>query len=113
MCADYTDKIERVDAFESKFGVEFQGLYASLNDENGDGTVRVIVRGEVHAKAKNSKIKESLDIIVAVYDAKGRVVGKGDHYLDEDSFFAFDVFEVDLFDVPFEPARIKLYPKAS
>lgn len=113
MGTDYTDKIERVEAFEEKFGVRFEGLFASVADEDGDGPHRVIVRGEVHSSAKNSKIKDSLDIVLVVYDEKGRVIGKGDHYLGDDSFFGFDVFEIDLFDVPGLPARIKLFPKAS
>ena len=110
---DQTDLIERIEAFEEKFGVKFEGLYAAFGEEDEDGAVRVVVRGEAHARDKGSKIDESLDVVVAVYDDKGRVIGKGDHYLSQDSFFGFEVFEIDLYDVPRAPARIRLYPKAS
>jgi hypothetical protein len=113
MGQDYTDRLERVEEFETKFGVRFEGLYASVNSDDEDGPFRITVRGEVHARSKNSKIKDSLDVVLVVYDAKGRVVGKGDHYLSDDSFFAFDVFELDIWDVADEPVRLRLFPKAS
>lgn len=110
---DQTDQIERMEAFEEKFGVRFEGLYAAIKRDRDDDPVRIVVRGEVHARSKNSKIKEALEVVLVVYDAKGRVIGKGDHYLSEDSFFGFEVFDIDLWDVPCVPTRIKLYPKAS
>lgn len=113
MGQDYTDRLERVEEFETKFGVRFEGLYASVTSDDEDGPFRITVRGEVHARSKNSKIKDSLDVVFVVYDEKGRVVGKSDHYLSEDSFFAFDVFEIDIWDVAREPARLRLFPKGS
>ena len=110
---DQTDQIERIEAFEEKFGVKFEGLYAAFGEEDEDGAVHVVVRGEAHARSKNSKIDQNLDVVVAVYDEKGRVIGKSDHFLSDDTFFGFEVFEIDLYNGYRAPARIRLYPKAS
>ncbi|WP_298697372.1 hypothetical protein [uncultured Brevundimonas sp.] len=110
---DQTDQIERIEAFEEKFGVKFEGLYAAFGEEDEDGAVHVVVRGEAHARSKTSKISECVEIVVAVYDDKDRVIGKGEHYLSEDSFFGFEVFVIDLYNVPRTPTRIRLYPKAN
>lgn len=113
MESDQTDRIERIEAFEDKAGVRLEALYAGLREGAGDQHVRLIVRGEAHATRNNSKIKNDIEIVLAAYDAQGRVIGKGDHFIGGDSFFSFEVFEIDLYDLPVPPERIRLYPKLS
>ena len=113
METDQTERIERIEVFEEKFGVKFDGLYAAFGEADEHGALNVFVRGEAHARDKSSKIKQCLELVAVAYDEKGRVLGKGNQYIGRESFFAFDVFEIDLYGVPRTPARIKLYPKAT
>lgn len=111
MITDLSDSIERAPDYEARLGVRLEGVYAAIVEDGDDQGFRVMVRGEIRATAKSSRLQENVEVVLAVYDERSRVLAKGGHYFFEDSFFDFDVFEIDVFDVPVRPSRLKLFPK--
>lgn len=111
MIVDLTGKIERLDALEENLQLSLSGLSAFLECARGEQTT-LTVRGEVRTK-NGFTIPGTIKVEIAAYDTAGRVVGTDTHYLFEDTFYAFETFEIRVEPSVQELARIRVYPRKS
>lgn len=104
---DLTDLIERVEAFEERLGVRLEGLFAKMED---DGELRI--NGELHAR-NGTGLEDDIEVTVTAYDSTGRVISVADLFFNSDSFFGFEAFTSYLDFDDIEPAKLRVYPRAS
>ena len=104
---DLSDSIERLEAMEDRLGVELSALSAFI-EVYDDGDVHLNVNGEL--VVKGGELSADIEIQVASYDEKGRVIGN-----DSISIYAEDFFGIEIFDricfLPLPPTRIRIFPK--
>lgn len=102
---DLSRVVERMPSMEQALGVQFAGIHASL-DENGF----LSVRGEMTART-GDRIPQSVNICAAAYNASSQIVATSSHYVSEDEFIGFDVFDMLMAEVPTDITRIRVFPK--
>jgi hypothetical protein len=85
MREDLSRMIQRRQETEDRLGVRIEALYAYR-----DGTW-IHVNGEIHALGSGF-IEKSLNIVINLYDAAGRLLGSMSEYVDNDDFDGFDSF---------------------
>ena len=104
MRQELTDRVERIEALEQKFGIRFEALYAvfETNEYNTSLTVNFDVTG--------GALEEAVDVVVGAYNERGQLVATGSHFLNNDSFVGLDSASVDV-DCETPPTRIRIYPK--
>lgn len=105
---DLTSKIERVEAFEERVGVRFQGMSAFL--ETDDDYILLQVHGEIHASS-GAELMDDVTVVIAVYDQSDRVVGTCTSYYYSESFFGFEAFSESLSLSVKNISKIRVYPK--
>ncbi|PNB24319.1 MULTISPECIES: hypothetical protein [Pseudomonas] len=105
---DLTSKIERIEAFEERVGVRFQGMSAFL--EADDDYISLQVHGEIHA-SNGAELKDDVTVVIAVYDQSDRVVGTDTRYYYSESFFGFEAFSESLSLSVKNISKIRVYPK--
>ena len=108
---DVTNIIEKLEAFEERLGITLNGISAFYEQDDYSEDDSVEVMGEILARS-GEKIEESLNLVLAVYDKQGRVIGKDSIWFDNDDFFVLDTFSVSAY-VPknSEFSKIRIYPK--
>lgn len=106
---DLTSKIERVEAFEERVGVRFQGMSAFL-DADDDDYISLQVHGEIHASS-GAELTDDVNVVIAVYDQSDRVIGTDTSYYNSDSFFGFEAFSESLNLSVKNISKIRIYPK--
>lgn len=105
---DLTSKIERVEAFEERVGVRFQGMSAFLDAD--DDYISLRVHGEIHASS-GAELSDDVSVVIAVYDQSDRVVGTDTSYYYSESFFGFEAFSETLSLSIRNISKIRIYPK--
>ncbi|MDY0168903.1 MAG: hypothetical protein RBS80_20325 [Thermoguttaceae bacterium] len=101
---DVTDRIERLELFEERLGVQLEGLSAFV--ERGFLTVR----GELHPR-NGTELNQDTELVVAAYDATSRVIGTASNYFTSEDFFGIETFELSI-NLPIATvARVRVYPK--
>jgi hypothetical protein len=105
---DLTSKIERVEAFEERVGVRFQGMSAFLDAD--DDYISLRVHGEIHASS-GAELSDDVSVVIAVYDQSDRVVGTDTSYYYSESFFGFEAFSETLSLSVKNISKIRIYPK--
>jgi hypothetical protein len=103
---DLSDAIERLSLFEERAAVRFEGLSAFLDSESPSLTVR----GELHP-VDGSELDEDVEVVVAAYDRRGRIIGIGTELFDVENFFGFATFEVYLSLPRGDVARVRVHPR--
>lgn len=86
---DVSDKIERLEATESRCGVELNALSAYQNSDN------VFVQGDLQL-VQGVSLKSDLEVLAVVYDENARVIGKEGMSFDRDEYYACSSFQVHL-----------------
>ncbi len=105
---DITRLLERLESMEDRCGIGLDALYAQMEADEDDITVQVT--GEIHS-VNGGQIATSITLQIAAYDKSGRVIQTDSHWLDRDTFFGFDTFNM-RFQVPTpEISKIRLFPK--
>jgi hypothetical protein len=104
---DMMHVVERLEAFEERFGVRLEALSATM--ENG---TRVQVKGEMHPR-DGTIIEESLYVCFDTYDKRGALLGHSRKFFVADDFFGYAVFDF-WDDFPAGAVcRIRVYPTRS
>ena len=107
---DITKLIERLDGFEEKLGVRLESMSAFLDDQ-GDN-IFVTVNGELQSR-DNTELKQNIELVLAVYDKLGRIVGTESSYFSKEDFCEFETFNF-LLGIPVNKlSKIRVYPKKS
>jgi hypothetical protein len=105
---DITSKIERLELFEERLGVRLESLSAFLDP--GDPPFALNVYGELHPR-DGTELRDNVELVVAVYDRGGRIVGTSSASFDAENFFGLETFQV-FFYVPVKDiVRVRVYPK--
>jgi hypothetical protein len=87
---DVTEKIERLEVFEERLGVSFQGISAFMN-YIGDPTYLRIC-GEL-LPINGTNLSSDVEIVVAVYDKSGRIIATQSYNYFAEDFFGLETFE--------------------
>lgn len=93
---DISDKLERATALETNLGLRFEAFSAYQDEPDDDGESRVAIMGEVHA-SKGDRLAADIDLCVALYDSRGRMVAEGSEYIAAEQFFSFQTFRLNVF----------------
>lgn len=67
---DISHLIERLEAFEDRLGVSFEGLYASVLTQIDF----LKVNGELHPR-EGTGLNDDIEVVVSLYDTVGRLLG--------------------------------------
>jgi hypothetical protein len=111
MKKDISEKVERLEALEEKFGIEIRGVYCEMGtDDFDDNEYYVKLTAEV--SSKKDKIDFNLEIKMAVYDEKNRVIAEESDFLFKDKFTGFDTISIYADEIIQKPDKIKIFPKA-
>jgi hypothetical protein len=103
---DLTKIIERFIESEVAAGVKLQALSAFLGDDND-----LRVCGEaIFAKVQSESL--AVNVVVVVYDNKGRVIETDDCYIGSKNL-SYDTFDVNLYGIKHPVDRIKIFLKRS
>jgi len=100
---DVTHLIERLEVFEERMGVRLDALFAKLED--GFLTVNF----ELYSRDGN-QLKEETKMVVAAYDATGRLLALGSDTSLVESFFGFETYSISIH-VPEQIAKIRVIPR--
>jgi len=103
-------KIERLEAFEERMNVRLDNLSIKINDiDDGDFTLF----GELHSRDGGTELKERINLMCIVYNAKGEIIEKKQDVIFPEDFFGFEVFDFDFYEdgIIHEIGAIRIYPK--
>ena len=107
---DITHLIERLDAFEERYGVRFESLNAEYFLSTDDSP-EVRVAGEIHAR-DGLAIAHKLKVVITAYDEKGRVLNSSDRSIaNPDVFYGFEAFCLQTNADGNKTAKIRVYPQ--
>ena len=87
---DVTNLIERMEHIEERLGVKVDSLSAFLYDTEDE--VYLTVCGEVLSR-EGKELKQSIELVIAAYDQKNRIVDKSNCYYDKEDFLGLEIFE--------------------
>ena len=103
-------KIERLEAFEERMKVRLDNLTIKINDID-EGNLTLF--GELHPRDGGTELKEKINLMCVIYNAKGEIIKK-DQYntLYPEDFFGFEVFNFDFYEdgIIHEIGAIRIYP---
>jgi len=103
---DFSERLERLEAFEERLQIRLEGLYVVLDDEDND----ITIRGELHP-IEGTALRMNIGLVAVAYDSVGRVIKTDDHMFLMRKFFGFEVFSLYLSCPHVKVSKIRLYPK--
>ena len=106
---DLSNKFERLEVFEERAGVTIQGLSAFIQDQ-GEGDVVLRVCGEIQTR-DGTQLRQDVELIIAVYDSCGRIIGTSSCNYYAETFFALETINDVIFLPIKEVSKIRVYPK--
>jgi len=110
---DMTNKIERLEVFEERSGVILNSLSAFFIDFQGWAgidTNYLKVRGELQSQA-NMTLQRDIELVVAVYDSSGRIIGTSSRTYLANEFFGLETFDIEVSLPLIQVSKIRIYPK--
>jgi hypothetical protein len=105
---DLTNKIERLEVLEERLGVTLNSLSAFVRTNGEEHWC--IVRGELQSK-DSTNIQEDIQLMVAVYDSSGRIIGTDILMYLANNFFGLETFESNIFLPLSQVSKVRIYPK--
>jgi hypothetical protein len=104
-----TKRIERLEAFEDKFGIVLDKLSVNVRDDYHWLTIA----SEIHQAGSGSLVTD-IALVAVVYDSEGSIIITGNHSFSARTFSGFDVFSMALYaqDIGILATRIRIFPKA-
>lgn len=105
---DLTNRVERMELLEDRFGIQLQAMYAVFKKDDYHSEVRV----NFDVMAPNGGIKKNLEMHVSIYNANGQLIGTTYSYIDEDDFVGFESCS-ERIDCDEPPTKIRVFPKSS
>lgn len=113
--SDITNKLERLSAFEERWGVTLSGLsvFFEIQDPEYYDDDEITILGELKAQT-GTEISEDIELVVAVYDNEERVIGTSSSTFYADDFFTLETFEMNV-SIPkhLNILKVRIYPKKS
>jgi len=107
---DVTSKIERLEVFEERLGVTLESLSAFVHDNGPGYSVFLIVRGELQTR-NGTELQGNIHVVVAAYDASGRIIGTESLGCYVEDFFGLETFHLTV-EIPLnQVSKVRIYPK--
>lgn len=108
----FLKKIERLDAFEEKFGVSLNNISVQLQSRSTEDYYYVFI--EVHS-SHGTTINERIKIEGVLYDKDGLIIEKERELISTDDFFGFEIIKlifcyntiISINDI----SKVRIYPK--
>lgn len=101
---EITDRVERLDALEDRFGIAFEGMYVVYE---GGSSPKVSANFDV--VARGSGPPDYLQVYVSAYNDKGQLIGTGHTYVNEEDFVGIASCSTRV-DCPTLPVKVRIYP---
>ena len=97
-------KIERIDAFEDKFGILIDNTSINVDDNSIDIFLEI-------SATKDNKIKKSFYLKCIYYDNDNSIIDIDQKYVDKDDFFAFSTIKISKYGIDSANiSKIRIYP---
>lgn len=112
------DKIERIEVFEEKLGIRYEGISVNANYEDIDNTWTISVLGDI-LENENGNLDNFRDsfihIVVNLYDDKNRIIQTDYWIFDVENYLGFTTFEVTFYYLNSieEINKIRIFPEIS
>ena len=103
---EITDRVERLDALEERFGVALEGIYVVYQSGSSPKVIAnfdVVSRGDV---------PDYLQVHVSAYNEKGQLIGTNYTYVNEEGFPGIKSCSEKL-DCASIPVKVRIYPSKS
>ena len=104
MPTDISHLLERLPKTEEKLGLELGSIYIEWDD----GQLKC--HGEVKISNEES-VDYDFEIVIAVYDKKGRVIETEDKDFLEGNFYESDIFQFHFWRIENIPSKIRIFPR--
>jgi len=100
-------KIERLDAFEEKFGVHFESISVKITNETW-----ITILCELHT-TNGTSINDTLKVECILYDSAGSIIDKDTTPIFKDNFYGFQIIEIHFWEdfIANKVNKIRLYPQ--
>lgn len=109
---DITHLVERLESFENKLGIAVNGIRVTISDDcDHDNEYSMRVTGEVLSLG-DDPLDDSIELTVAVYAPSGSILKVDSHYIDNDNFLGFDVFELNMYLDSNDIQKVLVFPKS-
>ncbi|MDV2476193.1 hypothetical protein F8M49_14090 [Rhodococcus zopfii] len=105
---EITDRIERMEALEDRFGITLESLYAIYRKDEYDGTLDV--NYDVLAPGN---IDHDINITVSLYNSNKQLVATTSTSLYADDFLGIQSCSESFYDVDEPPALVRILPSKS
>lgn len=102
-------KIERLDAFEERFGVTFENISLKITDSY----IWAKLFFELHS-LNGTKLNESIEIECVLYGSDSSILEKKSVNVSKNDFFGFELIEITLtgsIEMASNVSKIRIYPK--
>lgn len=97
-------KIERIDAFEDKFGILIDNTSINVDDDSIDIFLEI-------SATKDNTINKSFYLKCIYYDNDNSIIDITQKYVDKDDFFAFSTIEISKYGIDCTNiSKIRIYP---
>ncbi|MGN7156727.1 hypothetical protein ACTHRK_11535 [Dietzia cercidiphylli] len=105
---ELTDKVQRIESIEQKFGISIQSIYALWTlDEYRQ---QLMVNFDV--LSGGAGLPDSISLVASVYNGKNQLIQTSQEFLDDETFVGFQSVSIIMFDVMEPPALIRVTPQA-
>ena len=106
------NKVERLDAFEEKFGIRFENISIKVQESIDNSEEYVELFFEAHS-TNGTTIDDTITIQIILYDKQNSIINSNYNYLLEDSFFGFEIVHFLFSDINLIDRinKIRIYPK--
>nr|WP_143545527.1 hypothetical protein [Rhodococcus sp. 15-1154-1] len=101
---EITDRVERMEALEDRAGISLEGLYVvHVKDYRNE------VRVNFDVISPTGEIRNSVKVMIAIYNAKMQQIGTDYVHIDSDRFAGLESCS-ETIECEEPPARIRIYP---
>lgn len=102
-------KVERLEVFEERAGVKLEGLCVRISPDSN----RFEVNGELYPR-DGLHLSRTVELVFTIYGKDGGVLSTTSQTFYKDSFYGFEPFSVDIYNVEASKVgKIRVYPNSS
>lgn len=103
---EITDKVQRIESIEQKFGVTIQSIFAEWRKDKF--SEEVVVNFDL---LSHGELDSTLIVTASIYNEKNQLIATDDEWISEESFVGFQSVSIAVDDVSEPPALVRLTVK--
>lgn len=108
---DVTDRVERMEALEERFGISIDALYVRYEEHgSGEDTFRAL-SANFDVVSSTGSIDQDLAIVVSSYNYGQQLEGTTKSVNNMGRYFGLESCSVAVIDISGPPSRIRIFPK--